>query len=359
MGWDGIGMRRLRAIGTVVLGWAAWLSAPGCRTTTSFECDSDQQCESRAPSGRCEANGYCSFDDDECPSGRRYGVREGSNVAGVCVPEEPVGTSSASASTTSDPSTSGTPSTSGDPSSSGGPSTSGVSAATQTGDTGNETSTSTSTATTSGPSSTDTGSTSDPGGSTGPGTVEPLFFDDFDRPDAQDLGAPWVEGNPDAFAIVNNRAAPQQVATGYPTNLAEVSSLDVLDLTMSVELIFENAETFSFPQMHARIGESNGVLRSYLCYARDNDQVVLSRQDEIGQTYLATANFAQPIDIQSTYRLVGLVTGTDPVSLSCRLDRMAGGDEEIVAEVAYEDADADRITTATSTPQSGRPAGTT
>lgn len=319
--------------------------APGCRSGTSFDCESDQQCEARAPSGRCEDNGYCSFEDDECASGRRYGTLTGSSVGGVCLPEDPETTSSDATSVAS--SAEGSSGGSGPTTET---STSGLSAGTQT-DTGIDPSTSTSgstsgsMSTSTGPSGSDTGTTSGGSSSTGPGTVEPLFFDDFDRPDAEDLGGSWVEGNPDAFAIVSDRAAPQQVATSYPTNLAEVDTLSVLDLTMSVEIIFEDADVFSFPQMHARIGQSNGSLRSYLCYARDTDEVIVSRQDEGGQIYLASASFADPLDTQSTYRLVGDVTGTNPVSLSCRLERITGGDDEVVAEVAYDDTDANRITT--------------
>jgi hypothetical protein len=37
--------------------------------------------------GRCQRNGYCSFDDPACPSGQRYGEHAGDGLAGVCVDE--------------------------------------------------------------------------------------------------------------------------------------------------------------------------------------------------------------------------------------------------------------------------------
>jgi hypothetical protein len=59
-----------------------------CLRTTSFACQSNDQCGS---DGMCElATGFCSFADAECPMGRRYGDLSGP-FAGKCV-GEPVGT---------------------------------------------------------------------------------------------------------------------------------------------------------------------------------------------------------------------------------------------------------------------------
>jgi len=51
----------------------------------AFACDQDSQCEGTMAGGQCELNGYCSFLDPECPSGRRYGDLAGGGVAGLCV----------------------------------------------------------------------------------------------------------------------------------------------------------------------------------------------------------------------------------------------------------------------------------
>jgi hypothetical protein len=42
-----------------------------------FRCHEDGQCVLDGAAGRCEADGLCSFDDAECPSGRRYSEHAG------------------------------------------------------------------------------------------------------------------------------------------------------------------------------------------------------------------------------------------------------------------------------------------
>jgi hypothetical protein len=51
----------------------------------SFSCQDDAACDG----GWCEAQGWCSFADDACDSGRRFGEHAGVGLAGQCV--EPVG----------------------------------------------------------------------------------------------------------------------------------------------------------------------------------------------------------------------------------------------------------------------------
>lgn len=52
---------------------------------TTFLCEGGQ-C---GANGQCEVDGWCSFADDECESGRRYGELSGDGLAGVCVPAAP------------------------------------------------------------------------------------------------------------------------------------------------------------------------------------------------------------------------------------------------------------------------------
>ncbi len=66
----------------VQLGVAAQLL--GCGPST-FVCADDGECGAE---GRCEASGWCSFPDQACISGRRYGRYSGAGVAGACVDEE-------------------------------------------------------------------------------------------------------------------------------------------------------------------------------------------------------------------------------------------------------------------------------
>src|SRR5262245_40461270 len=71
-----------------------WLAAhlvlcAGCLSKSPFLCESDSQCVSPGVAGgRCESNGYCSFADSECASGRRFGEATSSELAGQCVAEE-------------------------------------------------------------------------------------------------------------------------------------------------------------------------------------------------------------------------------------------------------------------------------
>lgn len=58
--------------------------APGCAPAT-FGCSDDAQCKSGSDQGWCESGGYCSFEDDDCEGGRRYGEFAPSALAGTCV----------------------------------------------------------------------------------------------------------------------------------------------------------------------------------------------------------------------------------------------------------------------------------
>jgi alpha-tubulin suppressor-like RCC1 family protein len=53
-----------------------------CVSPGGFVCETDQQC---GGDGVCESTGFCSFDDDQCPSGRRYGEHAASGLASQCV----------------------------------------------------------------------------------------------------------------------------------------------------------------------------------------------------------------------------------------------------------------------------------
>lgn len=93
-------------IGCGALGLASLLAFTGCRTDP-FACDADGQCLDGDDMGACEPNGYCSFDDDACPSGRRYGHLAGGGLAERCVvDDDPTSTSSASTTTSTSISTS-------------------------------------------------------------------------------------------------------------------------------------------------------------------------------------------------------------------------------------------------------------
>jgi len=106
------------------LGVLVW----GCGDT--FTCEEQSQCVDDDRAGRCEANGFCSFPDPDCPSGHRYGDRAGDGLAGECVApddgttsDDPPTTTASTFTTTVDPTIADTssatgPSTTDDPSAS-------------------------------------------------------------------------------------------------------------------------------------------------------------------------------------------------------------------------------------------------
>jgi len=65
---------------------ASALATWACGGAGAFACTDDPQCATAGELGRCEASGYCSFADDACPSGRRYGARAPGDLAEECVP---------------------------------------------------------------------------------------------------------------------------------------------------------------------------------------------------------------------------------------------------------------------------------
>ena len=62
----------------------------GCGTP-SFHCLDASDCKDGGAMGTCEPNGFCSFPDDYCPSGRRYGEHAGAGLANACVDPETAG----------------------------------------------------------------------------------------------------------------------------------------------------------------------------------------------------------------------------------------------------------------------------
>lgn len=77
---------------------------PGCVTTDHYTCQSDQQCVQGPLQGACEAGDHCSFPDEGCASGKRYGEYAGGGLAGSCVD----GDSATASDGTSDGTTDGT-----------------------------------------------------------------------------------------------------------------------------------------------------------------------------------------------------------------------------------------------------------
>lgn len=87
----------LRATFVIPLLLASTIGA--CKGEGDFTCAEDEACAGVGPGAQCEANGWCSFEDVACDSGRRYGELAGDGLGGICVGEE----GSTEGSSTSDP----------------------------------------------------------------------------------------------------------------------------------------------------------------------------------------------------------------------------------------------------------------
>ncbi|MBV1862703.1 MAG: LamG domain-containing protein [Nannocystaceae bacterium] len=72
----------MRVSRAAILGFVT-LSA--CTLDATYACSSDTQCIDGARTGRCELDGYCSFEDETCRSGWRFGAWVPASLAGVCV----------------------------------------------------------------------------------------------------------------------------------------------------------------------------------------------------------------------------------------------------------------------------------
>lgn len=70
----------------------------GCTGAAVFQCAESSQCSIDGRAGTCEPSGYCSFPDETCPSGQRYGDHAAAGLAETCVPtEEATGASTTTA----------------------------------------------------------------------------------------------------------------------------------------------------------------------------------------------------------------------------------------------------------------------
>jgi hypothetical protein len=77
------GRRRVRSDRACLLLLAGLGALGGCHRT--FTCEGDEQCSLAGVAGRCEPEGFCSFADDDCPSGRRFGEHATSSLVETCV----------------------------------------------------------------------------------------------------------------------------------------------------------------------------------------------------------------------------------------------------------------------------------
>lgn len=71
--------------------WAGLATAAlmgACTSDPGFRCANHEECVDDGVQGVCQVTSYCSFPDDGCASGQRYGGLAGDGLAKVCVPPE-------------------------------------------------------------------------------------------------------------------------------------------------------------------------------------------------------------------------------------------------------------------------------
>ncbi len=81
----------------------AFVSCCACSPSV-FGCEDDSGCAGAQVGGSCEPSGFCSFPDEECASGRRYGEYSGQGLGGLCV--DPSDSTSTGATSQAGPTTS-------------------------------------------------------------------------------------------------------------------------------------------------------------------------------------------------------------------------------------------------------------
>ncbi len=318
-----MGMRRVLSLGLLALSSAC--------STAAFVCDSDVQCGAE---GRCEANGNCSFLDPECESGRRFGAL--GTAGAVCVP--PSGGASSSGGTDDTTTDTQTP----DP-----PSTQSTDASTSTGEPGTTIAVVTESASGTSTGSDTANSSSD--SSTGEPPLLPTFFDDFERPDSDEVGNGWVEKTPEAMALVDGALRRVAVMTNYPDNLVYRPDASWLDVEAMLEFTFDQAGTPGTPQFSLRTQPEDiddpGSITSYLVFISNDDLLRITRQDAGTFAEVFDAPLSRPLQVGARYRLRLRVAGTDPVELDAVLEQEQAGGWQSHSEVHDVDDTAERLVT--------------
>ncbi len=69
------------------LGLTLLLGAPSC-AVRPFACDDTTQCRRSGRQGRCEPEGFCSYEDSDCPSGSRFSPNAHDSLADQCVEDD-------------------------------------------------------------------------------------------------------------------------------------------------------------------------------------------------------------------------------------------------------------------------------
>ena len=308
----------------------------GCGAGPTFLCADPDDCGAE---GICEPNGGCSFPDDSCESGRRLAKYTAS--ANECVPLDPGSTSTTvSPTTVADTLEPGTSSSTSDATTSSDETSTGADVLPET---------------TGGVSTTfgdETGSTGGGSSSSSGGEVQPYdFYDDFERPDADDVGNGWVEKTPDSFAVVDGGIRRVGSMGSYPRNLVYRPDEAWLDAETTLELTWiDISKNYGSPQCALRtqledIEVPDSVTGYLLFVSGSSGDFTITRQIGGVFTQEHVAPLAADPIVGDLYRMRLRVQGTDPVMLDGYLEHWTGADCEIHTEVHGMDATDARLTT--------------
>jgi len=301
-----------------------------CGAPQTYVCSSDAQCGAQ---GVCETDGGCSFADPECDSGRRFA--EFTPAGNVCVPTGgATPTSSTTSATSSEPASATL-----EPD--------GTSSGTTTLEPGS-TSSGPGVITTSSSSTGGPGTSSSEGSSTGENAMYD-FFDDFERPDSDDVGNGWVEKTPDSFALIDGGIRRVGSTLGYANNLVYRPNDQWLDAQATVELTWLNLEDdFASPQCGLRVQpediDTPGSVTGYLLFINGSSGLLtISRQIAGAFTQEHIQAMTGAVEVGPLYRLRLRVEGSDPVILDGYLEQFVADEWVLHSETHGIDDTAEQI----------------
>ena len=183
-------------------------------------------------------------------------------------------------------------------------------------------------------------------------TAQADFYDDFDRPDGDDIGNGWVERNPAAFYLANGRVAtrPGDLVGQWDNIVHRAAAEDVMNVEASIEVDFLDFLAYTGnPQLHIRIQADT------VCNSSEVDSYVLYIDDQLGAAVVGRqrgdngflALGVIPLTLEpaacNTYRMRLRAFGDLPVYLTAFVERKDGEDWEVIGSYEVEDIDAQRL----------------
>lgn len=160
---------------------------------------------------------------------------------------------------------------------------------------------------------------------------EALSFDNFNRPDGDDIGNDWTEKTPSVFELQNGEVSGGRTESlGFNHVITyRPPAEDAQNVEVGMEFIRTPGATSLYPQVHARVQrdtvEEPGLLRSYTFFFDSYNtpaQIHITPIEDWYECYIATWDITAPFVEGDRYRLRFRVTGTDPVQMTGFLDRL-------------------------------------